>query len=239
VISIGIQGSRGRVGRLIVQLLASDYAQKARMTAQSNRGDSLDPLLSTDVVIDFSSPEAATALAQQALKKGGALPVFVIGSTGWKTEQLKTLETLATRTPVILSSNFSLGVLALQKMLKTFAPLLTRLGYQPVMVEAHHRHKKDAPSGTALLLTQAIESSAGIGPIQTHSIRSGEVIGEHEVTFYGAADRLTLTHVAQDRSIFARGALDVALWAHSRRAELATEKTLISMDRYLDEVVQA
>jgi len=237
VISIGILGSRGRMGRLLVQLVDSDYAKKAQVTARCNRGDSLDPLLSTDVVIDFSSSEASAALARHALKKGGTLPIFVIGSTGWKPEQLGTIQELAAQTPVILSSNFSLGVLVLQRMLRTFAPLLTRLGYQPVMVEAHHRHKKDAPSGTALLLNQAIEAAAGIGPIQTHSIRSGEVIGEHEATFYGAADRLTLGHVAQDRSIFARGALDAALWACARRSELSSQKTVISMDRYLDEIV--
>jgi 4-hydroxy-tetrahydrodipicolinate reductase len=106
------------------------------------------------------------------------------------------------------------------------------------MVETHHRHKKDAPSGTAILLNKAIESSAGNDPVQTHSIRSGEVIGDHEITFYGAADRLTLGHAAQDRSIFARGALDAALWAHTRRNELSKQKTLISMDRYFDELTQ-
>lgn len=236
--SIGILGARGRMGRLVAQLISTDYAQKATLFAQANRGDSLESLLAADAVVDFSSPEASAQLAELALKKGGKLPVFIVGSTGWKADQLKSVEALSAKTPVVLSSNYSTGVLALQRMLKEYAPLLTRLGYKPVMVESHHQHKKDAPSGTAILLNQAIEKSAGTGPVQTHSIRSGEVIGEHEVTFYGAADRLILGHVAQDRTVFARGALDAALWAHARRNELSSAKTLISMDRFFDELTQ-
>jgi 4-hydroxy-tetrahydrodipicolinate reductase len=226
------------MGRWISQLIDTDYAALARIAAQGNRNESLELLLETDVVIDFSSPEASVRLAELALQHPtGKLPVFIVGSTGWKDEQIKTLEALAKRTPVVLSFNFSTGVLALQRILKTFAPVLTQLGYQPVMVETHHRHKKDAPSGTALLLNRTIETSAGIGPVQTHSIRSGEVIGDHEVTFYGPADRLVLGHQAQDRSIFARGAIDAAIWAHQKRNELATEKSILSMDRYFDDLI--
>ncbi len=238
MISVGILGSNGRMGRWVSQLITSDYASRTKLAAQAHRGLWLEPLLSADAVIDFSSPEGSVELAELALKSADKLPVFVIGSTGWKPEQLKTIEALAAKTPVILSFNFSTGVLALQRMLKTFAPLLTRLGYQPVMVETHHQHKKDAPSGTAIMLNRAIEGSAETGPVQTHSIRSGEVIGNHEVTFYGAAERLVLGHVAQDRSVFARGALDAAIWATSRREELSSLKTIISMDRYFDELIR-
>jgi 4-hydroxy-tetrahydrodipicolinate reductase len=215
--------------------VGSDYAAQAKIVAECNRGDSLDSLLTADAVIDFSSPEASVQLAEKALQKNGALPVFVVGSTGWKGDQLKVMEALAAKTPVVLSSNFSTGVLALQKVLSAYSAVLTRLGYKPVMVEAHHQHKKDAPSGTALLLNRTIEKAAAIGPVQTHSIRAGEVIGDHEITFYGPADRIVLSHSAQDRSIFARGAIDVALWAHRRRADLSSDKKFISMDRYFDE----
>lgn len=227
------------MGRWVAQLVGSDYVTQAKVVAECNRGDSFNPLLDADVVIDFSSPEASVELAEKALQKAGTLPVFVVGSTGWKGNQLKVMEALAAKTPLVLSSNFSTGVLALQRILRDYAPVLTQLGYKPVMVEAHHQHKKDAPSGTAILLNRTIETAAGIGPVQTHSIRSGEVIGDHEVTFYGPADRIVLSHSAQDRSIFARGAIDVALWAHRRRNDLATEKKPISMDRYFDEIARA
>jgi 4-hydroxy-tetrahydrodipicolinate reductase len=227
------------MGRWVSQLISTDYASQTKLAAQAHRGMWLEPLLAADAIIDFSSPDGSAQLAELALKSGDRLPVFIIGSTGWKPEQLKSIEALAAKTPVVLSSNFSTGVLALQRMLKTFAPLLTRLGYQPVMVETHHQHKKDAPSGTAIMLNKAIESSTGVGPVQTHSIRSGEVIGDHEVTFYGAADRIVFGHMAQDRSVFARGALDAAIWAASRRDELSSLKTIISMDRYFDELIRS
>lgn len=239
MISVGILGSNGRMGRLVAQLISSDYASKMKLGAQANRDSSLEALLETDAIVDFSSPEASIALAKLALQSNKKLPIFVIGSTGWKGDQLQTIQSLATKTPVVLSSNFSTGVLALQRILREFAPLLTRLGYKPVMVETHHQHKKDAPSGTAILLNQTIEKSAGTGPVETRSIRTGEVIGDHELTFLGAADRLILGHSAQDRSVFARGALDAAIWAHACRNDLSKAKTLISMDRYFDELTKA
>lgn len=235
MIQVGLLGSHGRMGKWVMSLLSEDYSSRARIGAEARRGDPLEALFSTDAVIDFSSSEACALLAGEALKWKGELPVFVVGSTGWKSEQIRTLERLAEKTPVLMSSNFSTGVLALQKVLKDFSPLLAKLGYQPVIVETHHQHKKDSPSGTALLLNQTIESAAKIGPIQTHSIRAGEVIGDHEVSFYGPADRLVFSHSAQDRSVFARGAIDVALWLAARRTVLQGSKKILSMETYFSE----
>jgi 4-hydroxy-tetrahydrodipicolinate reductase len=230
VIRIGLLGAKGRMGRYVSDILARDFAQKAQLASTPGRGESPSPLLGTDVVIDFSSPTAMLSLAELALMHQGPLPAFVVGSTGWKIDERRKLEELSHRTPVLVASNFSTGVLALLDILKTASPWLERLGYTPVIVETHHKHKKDAPSGTALSIQRAI-SPAGPGNVQTQSVRAGEIIGDHEVTFYGSGDHITIGHFAQDRSIFARGAIDTALWLASKRGE-ARQPGLMTMDQY-------
>jgi 4-hydroxy-tetrahydrodipicolinate reductase len=235
VIRLGLLGASGRMGQWVTRLVESEFASQATLGAKPGRGASPEALLEMDAVIDFSLPEAMLPLAQAAIgKKGGSLPAFVVGSTGWKTDGRDVLEKLAQRTPVILASNFSTGVLALQEILKSAAPLLEKLGYTPVILDTHHRHKKDAPSGTALSLQRAIAPS-GPGNVQTHSIRAGEVIGDHEITFYGPGDHLTIGHFAQDRSIFARGAIDAALWLAAKRSDSKRPAGLIGMDAFFRE----
>jgi 4-hydroxy-tetrahydrodipicolinate reductase len=217
MIQIGVLGAQGRMGKLVCSLIQGEFSAKAGLKTQADRGANLDGLLDCDAVVDFSQPEAMLELAELALKRGPRLPAFVVGSTGWKPEQRARLEALAGKTPVLMSSNFSIGVLALLEILRSAAPLLEKLGYTPSIVETHHKHKKDAPSGTAISLQRAI-SPSGPGNVQTHSVRSGEIIGDHEVTFHGSADHITLGHFAQDRSIFARGAIEAALWLAGKPA---------------------
>jgi 4-hydroxy-tetrahydrodipicolinate reductase len=202
------------MGESVARLLAAEYAERAEFRAAVDQGERIEPLLAADVVIDFSSPAAMSALADAALALSGKLPAFVVGSTGWSDAQKISLERLTSRAPVLMASNFSVGVAALVHLLREASPLLKKLGYSPVLVETHHRHKRDAPSGTAIALQRAI-TPENPGAVQTHSVRSGEIIGDHEVTFYGTGDHLTLGHFAQERSIFARGAIDCALWLAS------------------------
>lgn len=232
MISIGVLGASGRLGKEIVRLLESEFAQDAKITAAPQRGEKLDSLLNCDAVIDFSSPEAVVALAQTAEHHRGRMPALVAGSTGWKLDTKKELEKMSLQTPILMSSNFSIGVLILTDILKKASPLLDKLGYQPVIVDIHHKHKKDAPSGTALSLQRAI-APAGPGNVQTHSVRQGEVIGDHEITFYGTADHLTFGHFAQDRSIFARGAIQCALWLATSRVSLTGFVGIESYFEYL------
>jgi 4-hydroxy-tetrahydrodipicolinate reductase len=222
VARLGLLGGSGRTGQLVRQVLESEFAGRAELVAAPERGQSFAPLRDCDVVIDFAVPEATGALVAEwlAAPAGSMLPALVVGSTGWKLEDSRRLEELARRTPVLMSANFSTGVQALLAVLRAHAPLLDKLGYSPVIVETHHRHKKDAPSGTALSLQRAI-SPVGPGKVQTHAVRAGEVVGDHEVTFYGPGDHLTFGHIAQDRSIFARGAIEAALWLAERRAQTA------------------
>lgn len=228
---LGLLGARGRMGQWVTKLAENEFASRVKLEVAVNRGEKLESLLTTDAVIDFSASAAFIQLAELALASTKPLPVFVVGSTGWKPQELETIAKLAKKTPTLLSSNFSTGVFALQKILKENAPLFSKLGYTPVLVEAHHQYKKDAPSGTALTLAKALG-----GDVQMHSIRAGEVIGDHEISFYGAGDKVVLGHFAQDRSIFARGALDAALWMHGKRAELSKEHLLITMEKFLSEL---
>lgn len=237
MIRIGLLGADGRMGQWVKQIVTRDFTKQATIWVSISRGDPLDALLGTDVVIDFSAPEAMIELARRAMTLSPiqAVPAFVIGSTGWKLDAKREIEQLAEKTPIIMASNFSTGVLALQSILKTAAPILEKLGYTPVITEVHHKHKKDAPSGTAISL-QRIIAPAGPGNIQTHSVRAGEIIGDHEITFYGPGDHLTLGHFAQDRSIFARGAVDAAIWlAQQRTSDPQAIRGMISMETYFKE----
>lgn len=230
LVSIGLLGANGRMGRTLQGLLTSTYASRAEHKASGGRSGGFDPLLSCDAIIDFSSPEALVQLCQQKQP----LPPIITGSTGFTEEQWKIVEDTATKNTILFSANFSIGVYFLKNILRTASANLARAGYHPVMVETHHVHKLDAPSGTAKALSEAI-SPMRPESIEIHSVRAGEVIGDHEVTFYGPADKITISHSAQDRSIFARGAIDVALWlAGPQKATISTGRVL-GLDDYFNE----
>ena len=236
MIKVGLMGAKGRMGKVIAHLLDSEYSAHTKLAVTADKGDDFKAILEAEVVIDFSSPSGLVELAKAALGLDKSLPSFVVGSTGWKIDDRKVLEDLSKKTQVILSSNFSLGVLALHEILKQASPLLEKLHYLPVIVETHHRHKKDSPSGTAISLQRTI-APAGPGNVQTHSIRAGEVIGDHEVNFYGASDRITIAHSAQDRAIFGRGAIDAALWLVERRKGSHSVHGMLSMEQYFREKI--
>jgi 4-hydroxy-tetrahydrodipicolinate reductase len=226
-VAIGLLG-RGRMGKVLQSLIKDEYAKQASLVAVLGKGKSLDLLQPSDVVIDFSAPEAVLAFVKQ-YKTSENAPALVVASTGWKLDQRRELEEYGAQAPLLVSANFSLGVLALLDVLKKASPLLEKLGYLPVITETHHRHKKDAPSGTALSLQRVI-APAGPGNVQTLSRRAGEIVGDHEVTFYGSADHLTFGHFAQDRSIFARGAIEAAVWLAEKRTQ--GTKGVVSMDTF-------
>lgn len=232
---LGLLGSRGRMGTRVSHLLNTEYLPMAKLTAHANHGDPLLPLLDTDVVIDFSSPAGMAELARRALERHQPLPAFVVGSTGWSEHEHQALEELAAKTPVLVSFNFSTGILLLAEILKSASPILSRLGYTPVIVETHHRHKKDAPSGTALLLQRSIHPEAA-QEIQTHSIRAGEVIGDHAVHYYGPSDSIALSHHAMDRTLFARGAIDVAVWLGKKHLQNPMLKGFIPIESFFEDL---
>jgi 4-hydroxy-tetrahydrodipicolinate reductase len=188
-----------------------------------------------DGIIDFTIPQATVALAALAAKAGIA---HVIGTTGFATADQTKIDEAAKRAVIVKSGNMSLGVNLLAALVKRVAATLDE-EFDIEILEMHHNKKVDAPSGTALLLGQAAAAGRAIeltkrsvrardgqngarnvGDIGFATLRGGSVVGEHSVIFAGQAERLELTHKAEDRMIFARGALKAALWARTQKPGL-------------------
>ncbi len=157
-----------------------------------------------DVAVDFSLPEAFGAVLALCRARGAGL---VSGTTGLAPEQLLALDAAAAQIPVLWAANFSAGVAVLAALVEQAAAALP--DWDADVVEAHHAHKKDAPSGTALLLGAAAQAGRGQAPHYA-SLRAGDIVGEHTVQFSGPGERLELVHRATHRDIFARGALQAA-----------------------------
>lgn len=162
-----------------------------------------------DVFVDFTSAEGCVRYAEAAAK---AKMPFVTGSTGLSPAQSKTLQALARKIPIFHSPNFSPGVHVLTKLAAQAARSLP--SWDRALVDVHHKAKKDAPSGTAKRL------AAAAGGAQIVSLRTGDVVGDHTLTFAGPMERLELTHRAHSRDVFARGALEAALWLRGKRPGL-------------------
>ena len=231
---VGISGARGRMGRVVSQVL--DAREDVVVAARYDWGETPDLSL-CDVVIDFSTPEASVALARQAAERGG--PALVIGSTGLTPEQEAEIEAAADKIAIVMSGNFSLGVNILIGLVEHAALRLDARDWDIEVLETHHRRKVDAPSGTALMLGEAAANGRGRdlaelqsapydgitgprepGKIGFASLRAGGVIGEHTVMFASEDEMLTLSHSAIDRSLFAKGAVAAAAWVRNRRPGL-------------------
>ncbi|MDJ1016459.1 MAG: 4-hydroxy-tetrahydrodipicolinate reductase [Paracoccaceae bacterium] len=193
--------------------------------------DPLEAFASAQAIIDFTSPAATieyVALAAQARA------VHVIGTTGFEDDDLAKLDAAARHATIIRAGNMSLGVNLLVQLTRKVAEALDE-DFDIEIVEAHHGQKVDAPSGTALMLGEAAAEGRGVrldrvsargrdgitgarerGHIGFAAVRGGDVVGEHDVIFAGAGERIVLRHIATDRRIFARGALKAALWGQGR-----------------------
>jgi len=203
-VRIALIGSRGRMGQTIVDLAKND--PKIDIVAQCDIGDPIESAFKNcDVAIDFSNAGAIDEVCGASLKHQKAV---VIGTTGHSNEQRQLIEKTARSVPIVFASNFSVGVNALFALTRRAAEILSS-EFAPKITETHHKMKKDAPSGTAKTLGEILKEA---GEIPIESIREGEVVGEHTVTFVGPGERLELTHRAGSREIFARGALRAAEW---------------------------
>ncbi|HTX65174.1 MAG TPA: 4-hydroxy-tetrahydrodipicolinate reductase [Opitutaceae bacterium] len=229
-LAILLHGARGRMGQAVT---AAAAATGVSVAAAVDVGD--DPAAelkarACDVIVDFSAPAATGPLLQLAVahKK----PV-VIGTTGHTPAEKKRLLALAAKVPCVWTGNFSVGVNVLFHLTRQAARIL-QAGYDAEVVEMHHRMKKDAPSGTAERLAeiilqerrltaaalrhgrQGITGERSRDEIGLHSLRGGDVVGDHTVIFAGPGERLELTHRASTREILARGALRAAEWVVTR-----------------------
>lgn len=225
---MAVLGATGRMGRAVVELIEHDYRQQCRLAATvSSRHGSLSELAEADIVIDFSLPQGIVDFAT-SLTASHRPATIVSGTTGLTAAEFAVVRGLGDTRCVLHANNFSAGVAALTAVLEFAAPMLESLGYTAAITETHHSGKRDAPSGTAKVLQAALKPDAPES-IQTHSVRAGAVIGEHEVRFFGPDDEIQIRHTAMRRSLFARGALDAALWLHAER----TEPGLLTMKDYL------
>jgi 4-hydroxy-tetrahydrodipicolinate reductase len=232
--SVIITGYKGRMGRAL--LSCAPQHPEITVAGQADQGDDLAPLLPTcDVVIDFSAHSATAGIAAACAAAGKAM---VIGTTGHSSEDRGQITALANRIPMVLASNFSTGVNALFWLTRKAAEILGP-GFDLEVIEMHHRLKKDAPSGTARTLAEILAAARkeqldrvirhgreGIVGERTpqeigmHSLRGGDVVGDHTVIFAANGERVELTHKASSRDTFAHGALRAALWVAGQKPGL-------------------
>jgi len=252
-----VVGAAGRMGRTLIRAIAETdgvelsgaieqpgsphIGQDAGLlagAAQANVAISDDPLpvfAKADGVLDFTVPAATIMFAGYAAQANVA---HIIGTTGCSAEDDAKIRAASGHAPIVKSGNMSLGVNLLAVLAKQAAQALGD-DFDIEVLEMHHRHKVDAPSGTALLLGEALAAGRGItlaqrsvrvrdghtgartpGDIGFATLRGGSVVGDHSVILAGPGERITLSHHAEDRSLFARGAIRAALWANGRKPGL-------------------
>lgn len=259
---IAIAGCSGRMGLTLVRTTMAD--RDLQLTAGSERpgfnekevrqqlaaagvGDlfiTSNPMQlaeRADAVIDFTAPEATLELAEALAKTGG---VHIIGTTGMSDAQHKKLKTFAATARIVQSGNFSLGVTLLEKMIEQAATILDD-SYDIEIFEMHHKHKKDAPSGTALMLGRAAAKGRGVeledkknlnhagerrqGDIGFSVARGGDVVGVHSVSFAGKGEVIEFKHQGFSRNIYANGAIKAALWAKNQKPGLYSMRDVLGL----------
>lgn len=225
-----IAGYKGRMGQALLTCAANH--PELRVVAQIDLGDDLAAVIERcDVLIDFSFHAATLPMVRAAVDHGKAV---VIGTTGHSAEETTSIRELAKRIPIVWASNYSTGVNVLFWMTRRVAEVLGP-AFDLEVVEMHHRMKKDAPSGTAVSLAQILTEVRQLAPEQAlrhgrqglvgertnneigmHSLRGGDVVGDHTVIFASTGERLELTHRASSRDTFAHGALRAGQWVHQQ-----------------------
>ena len=253
--NIVVTGAAGRMGRTLIATIAATAG--ATLSAALEREASphigtdsgilagleangipvttnaISAIAIADAIVDFTSPDATVAFSVLAAQ---ARAVHVVGTTGLKDNHFEALRAAARHTVVMQSGNMSLGVNLLSVLVEQAAKSLSASGWDIEIAEMHHKHKVDAPSGTALMLGEAASRGRGIdlntnavrsrdghtgaraeGTIGFATLRGGSVVGEHAVLFAGEGETVELSHRAIDRSIFARGAVHAALWGQGKK----------------------
>lgn len=264
---IGIVGCAGRMGQMLVrEILATDGCELAGGTEALGSdmigrdvaeiagaealgltvGDDAQALFQvSDTVVDFTIPVATARHAEMAADLGRAL---IVGTTGLDADHLSTLSTASEKAVIVQAANMSVGVNLLLGLTEQVAGILSD-DYDIEIVEMHHRHKVDAPSGTALALGKAAAAGRDVdldkasqrvrdghtGPRVTGNIgfatlRGGDIAGDHTVIFAGDGERIELTHKAGDRAVFARGAIRAALWTQGQAPGLYSMRDVLGLD---------
>lgn len=226
MIKLGVSGALGKMGNRILVLASQDSDFKITLAIERLGhpllGDKVagmevvsywEMIKDIDVLVDFTAPEATFEHLDHCVKFKKAI---VIGTTGFTQEQKDQIAQASKKIPVVFSPNMSIGVNLLFAFVRQAAAQLTS-EYKISMKEAHHIHKKDAPSGTAKFLAQIIREERGEVDVDIKSIREGEIIGDHEVVFESPWDTIKLSHSAKTRDIFALGALAAVKFVVTKR----------------------
>ena len=242
---VAILGAAGRMGHMLCDLV--DRSEELELVAKCDIREDYPRTwpAETEAVIDFTFHEAVPEHITKAAEDG---VVYVLGTTGLTADEQKAVDAAARNIPVVQSGNFSLGVNLLLGLVRKAAEILGE-EYDCEVVEMHHRHKKDAPSGTALMLAKAAAAGRGQdfdevavfgregmvgerpqGEIAVHAIRGGSVIGDHTVMFAGDVERVELTHRAQSREAFAAGALKAVVWAAGKHPGAYNMRHVLGFD---------
>jgi 4-hydroxy-tetrahydrodipicolinate reductase len=245
---VGVFGANGRVGKLILEdLKNTDDISLSSVYVRNELDFNVDPsvlvssnidsfLNACDIVIDFSLPEACELLLEAALKHPKPL---VIGTTGLSAHQANLLKQASEKMPVLYATNMSLGVALLNKLVHQASAALD--GFDIEIVEMHHKHKKDSPSGTALTLAESAANGRGLDlnsvrvsgrdgdigertkdEIGVMALRGGDIVGRHTVGFYNDGEFIELNHTATSRNTFSKGAIRAASWLVDKEEGLYT-----------------
>jgi len=233
--NISVTGRSGRMGQAVLAAIEADANASVHATHDSGE-DLAKALAGTDAVIDFTLPQLTHELLEKAVAAKARL---VIGTTGHSEGQREAIKAASTHIPIVYASNFSTGVNLLFHLTRKAAAILGKEAYDIEVTEMHHRHKVDAPSGTARTLLEILNEetktsyeddvvhgrfgNAGPRPsreIGMHTLRGGDVVGDHTVLFAAEGERFELTHKASSRMTFASGAVRAALWLENQKAGL-------------------
>ena len=241
---VAIVGAAGRMGKMLCRLAEGTSLE---VVSRVDAAEGYDREWRDDVegVIDFSHHSALPGAITRAAEQGIA---YVIGTTGVTAEEQAVVDAAAEKIPVVQSGNYSLGVNLLLELVKKASEVLGE-EYDIEVTEMHHRHKKDAPSGTALMLAKSAAEGRGVefaekavygrfgdvgerpaGEIAVHALRGGSVIGDHTVMFAGDVERVELTHKAQGREAFAAGALKALQWAAGKAPGIYNMRNVLGFE---------
>ena len=233
-VRVGIVGFAGRMGQAIARAAEEnadatlvggiDRAITPELKAQyvklivTEKAEDLFP--KCDVIVDFSAPSATANIARLAAQHGNAL---MCGTTGLDDGGKAAHKEAAQKVPVLYTTNTSLSLVVMKQLTKMAAHLLRDQDYDVSILDKHHRAKKDAPSGTAKTLGEfVIAGNGGKHEPAFAAIRAGFIVGEHEVQYSGQGEIITLSHSVTDRGVFARGAVQAAVWLHGKTPALYT-----------------
>ena len=243
MIKIAVAGASGRMGQSIIQSI--EQSDKTTLGVTLDKGDDLNSVIDQfDVLVDFTRPEATLDYLAVCIASGKSM---VIGTTGFDDDGLQMIKDAGTKIPVVFAPNMSVGVNLSLKLLEMAAKVIGEESDIEI-VEAHHRHKVDAPSGTALKMGEVVANALGRDlskcavygregiekprdrqTIGFSTIRGGDVVGEHTVSFFMEGERVEITHKASSRMTFANGAIRASAWLQGKPAGLYSMQDILDI----------